>query len=65
MIEPPKAEPLGRAKINAPGGDDLKFWLMPSRDIRLLRLTLNVLGTSTKDVAEWLGVSRQRVTKLS
>ena len=65
MIKAPRNLPPAGATISAPESGDLKFWLMPSRDIRLLRLTVKVLGCSTKDLAEWLGVSRQRVTKWS
>ena len=65
MIRPPTNLPPAGPTISAPETGDLKFWLMPSRDIRLLRLTLKLLGTSTKEVAEWLGVSRDRVRKWS
>lgn len=65
VIKPARDLPPAGATISAPQSGDLKFWLMPSRDIRLLRLTLMVLGTSTNDVAEWLGISRQRVTQWS
>ena len=65
MIKPPtNVSPAGGA-ISAPETTDLEFWFMPSRDVRLLRLTLKVLGTSTSDVAEWLGVSRQSVANWS
>ena len=65
MIKPPTNVSPAGAGISAPETGDLKFWFMPSQDIRLLRLTLKVLGTSTSDVAEWLGVSRQSVAAWS
>ncbi len=44
---------------------NLGFWAMPSRDVRLLCLTLQLFASRGEDVALWLGVTRQRVNQWS
>ena len=44
---------------------DLGFCVMPSRDVRLLCLTLQLFATRGWEVANWLGVTRQRVNQWS
>ncbi len=41
------------------------YALHASRDVRLLNLTLELFSTRGEDVAQWLGVTRQRVNQWS
>ena len=60
--KPPKTLEPGRMILSGgPRGSDIGFWLHPSRDVRLLRLALQVLGTRQEGIASDLKVSQQRV----
>ena len=62
-----KAEQLISVRSHDPERPDsnLGFWAMPSRDVRLLCLVLQLFASRGEDVAVWLGVTRQRVNQWS
>ncbi len=62
-----EAERLISVRSHDPERPDsnLGFWAMPSRDVRLLCLTLQLFASRGEDVALWLGVTRQRVNQWS